>query len=155
MKAMSLRTIAAAIVMMLGIAVAEAKDYFGCLMKRSDVEVVYVSKALISTVRPNLNVGNIHLGGQFKNIESIYVINSSSQAGIKACLKVVDDFVDGNRGIEVLMKSKDAKDETVLYGLPDRAEEGGYSKLVICNSNPNDVSIVVVAGNVTLGNTPY
>ena len=126
-----------------------AGDMFPELEDRNDVETVFVSKSLISGATAPLGAARRFIGNSLANVESVSVYQSDSKSGMKACKDAMRDYQKQNPGLEVLMRSRDGGDLTLLCGEPIEGSDA-YSRLIIYTVDDEDVCIVVLTGRITL-----
>lgn len=129
-----------------------AANPFPSLENEKEVEVVYVSKALMGSMSNRLPLGSIGRftgGADLKSIDSIYVITSDKVKGIKACKDAFEVFKKQNAELELLMSSKDDEEITSLYGVPSDDGET-YKALVLYVYDVDEVTLVYISGKISL-----
>lgn len=125
---------------------------FSQLDDREDVDVVYVSKGLLGAFNSKSTLGALsrHVPVSFDDFERLYVISSSSPAGVAACREAMKQYLASHEGMELLMSAKEGSDITKMYGIPSD-NPGRYKVLMVYTlSDGDDVTIVYIEGGFTI-----
>ncbi len=149
MKRIPIRSFVTAIAMVICGLSASAADIFPSLYDSPSIETVYVSKAMMM----NSNKSRSILYNQLniydaKDLDDLYVYSAKNPEGIELARKTLDDYIKKNKRIEVLMRTKSEKEESVIYGMPTD-KPGFYSNIIIMNNGKN-FSMVVLSGTIQL-----
>lgn len=149
MKKSSIKLFLAAIATALCGLPSYAADLFPSLYDSPNIETVYVSKAMML----NSNKSRSILYNQLniydsKNLDDLYVYSAKNPEGIELAQKALADYRKKNKNLEVLMRTKSEKEESVIYGMPSE-KPGFYSNIIIMN-NGKSFSMVVLSGSINL-----
>ena len=149
MKKSSIKLFMAAIACALCGLSSYAADLFPSLYDSPNIETVYVSKAMMM----NSNKSRSILFDQLniydsKNLDDLYVYSAKNPEGIELAQKALADYRKKNKNLEVLMRTKSEKEESVIYGMPSE-KPGFYSNIIIMN-NGKSFSMVVLSGSINL-----
>jgi len=126
---------------------ATAADLFPSLYDSPDIETVYVSKNMMLNSNQSRSIlyQQLHIYDS-KDLEDLYVYSARNPEGIALAEKTVKDFKDKNKNLEILMRTKTEKEESVIYGMLGK-DDGYYSNIIIINKGKN-YSMVVLSGNI-------
>lgn len=127
---------------------ARAQSTFPNLASSDDVESVYVSEAMLRMV--GASGGNITAGvnmpqKMINKITSIEVYTCETPRSVKAARSAVSSFLEKNPGTKLLVSVNDKSEKVKIYGLPN-GKTAGYSKIIICDSEPKEYDIVILNG---------
>lgn len=135
---------------------ARAQSTFPNLASSDDVESVYVSEAMLRMV--GASGGNITAGvnmpsKMINKITSIEVYSCETPRSVKAAKSAVSSFLEKNPGTKLLVSVNDKSEKVNIYGVPNGKIYGspngktvGYSKIIICDSEPKEYDIVILNG---------
>lgn len=128
---------------------ASAADLFPSLYDSPNIETVYVSGAMMlnsnksrSILYDQLNIYDT------KNIDDLYVYSARNPEGIELAKNALDEYKKKTKNLEVLMRTKSEKEESVIYGIP--TENPGYYSNIIIMNNGKSFSMIVLSGIINL-----
>lgn len=126
-----------------------AEDLFPGLEDTPGVESVYISKSMMINYATSRDIlwDKLNLY-KVDKLDGMMVYSGRSEEAMAAIEKSMKTFIDSKKNMETLVKSKTAKDMSVIYGLP-LEDKKGYSVLIIFNKG-NDCSMVVLTGEINL-----
>lgn len=126
-----------------------AEDLFPGLEDVPGVESVYVSKSMMMNYATSRDILWDKLNMyKVDKLDGMMVYSGRTEEAMMQIEKSMNKFIDSQKDIETLVKSKNAKDVSVIYGVPLENKKG-YSVLVIFNKG-KDCSMVVLTGEINL-----
>jgi hypothetical protein len=146
---MPLKTFVMSMVMTLCGITASATDLFPKLYDSPNIETIYVSKAMMMNSNKSRDILYRQLNiYDSKNLDDLYIYTARTPEGIELADKELDSFKNKNKNLEILMRTKTEKEESVIYGIPSD-NSGLYSTLIIMNHGKN-FSMIVLTGKISL-----
>ena len=151
MKTLSIKFILAITALLFSMP-SSAKDLFPSLYDSPDIETVFVSKAMMMSSAESRSIlfGRLSIYDS-KDLDDLYVYSAKNPEGIALAEKTLKEFSDKNKNLEILMRTKSEKEESIIYGLP--SDKPGHYTNVIIVSKGKGFSMVVLTGSINFNFT--
>lgn len=133
----------------------KAEEIFKDLVDMKNVDSTFVSGRFASTKKIWRSKSGMHSMDLSQGFSAMYVYNCYSQTAADEARRLLNNYLKKNSDMEVMMRSKEAGGEYVLY--QSFNSEGVLTKMIIWDSiAPNICEIVVVEWEKGLrGGEPY
>lgn len=120
---------------------------FAQLAQIKDVDVVFISKALIGNMSGLVNLGGVDVRNTIKDLNSIEIYSTENKKTAATLKKSIDKIIKEDK-YETLMFMKDNDSETAIY--QKRGRDSRIVELLVVSVESSEVSIIRMLGKINL-----
>lgn len=120
-------------------------NLFEKLSNNKNVTTVYISKALLSMMPADMDMGGANIKGLASKLEKIEIYTSENKEAI-ALMKAETEFLKKNKGYEALMTVKETDNHVMFYAQQDKDK---FKDLLMLVDQPNQSVIIRIIGSFT------
>lgn len=124
----------------------ENKDIFDQLTDINGVEVVYISKAMLSMM-PNMKMPGVNIGNTAGKLESLQILSTETKSAVINLKREIDKHIK-NGEYETLMYVKDQGSKTEFY--TKKTQDKKNSEMIMITQDNDEVTIIRFLGNFNI-----
>jgi hypothetical protein len=124
----------------------ENKDIFDQLTDINGVEVVYISKAMLSMM-PNMKMPGVNIGNTAGKLESLQILSTETKSAVINLKREINKHIK-NGEYETLMYVKDQGSKTEFY--TKKTQDKKNSEMIMITQDNDEVTIIRFLGNFNI-----
>lgn len=123
-----------------------SKDIFDHLSDINGVEVVYISKAMLSMM-PNMKMPGVNIGNTASKLESLQILSTETKSAATNLRREIDKHIK-NGEYETLMYVKDQGSKTEFY--TKKTQDKKNSEMIMITQDNDEITIIRFLGNFNI-----
>lgn len=125
---------------------AQTSDMFEKISDLENVTSVYVSKAMLSMMGSNIDMGGVNISEIASELNSIEILNITESESISQAKSLLSKLIKES-DMELLTKIKEDDEKVTIYG---KTAGKITSSIILSVEEPDELVIINITGNIPL-----